>query len=175
MINLLPAGQKIKISNDYHNRRATAVGLLTMVVIFSGLVLLGAFYFSALIGLGASVGQEAVKNREESRGQYEHQLSELRQNLTLLKGLTSNNFSVEAIFEKLAKTKMAGIKIKALQYSLDDKGQVALKMQITATTRKIAVEYISNLKKMEEIADVVHPILIEAKNLSIPLELVLKK
>lgn len=171
MINLLPIENKKNVWRDYRVRRSIVAGLLVMFLLLTGIILLAAFYTSSLLGWQprTSVG---IDRDEKDRPSYELKLKDLRDNLALL-SVEDSHFAAADIFEKIAQVKLSGITIEAFRYETKADGEEIFRLQIGASTRKVATEYINRLHKVPGVKDIVSPILTGDKNLSVPLEILL--
>ena len=172
MINLLPLENKKNVWREYRGRRAIVIGLVMMFLLLTGIILLTAFYFSSLWGLKPRASMATEKD-EKDRTVYELKLKNLSDNLKLLSGTENGLPSVVSVFEKVSQLKEGGIKIEAFKYELKSTGESLFRLQVSASTRKVASDYLVKLHKVEGIEDVIYPILTGDKNLTIPLELIL--
>jgi hypothetical protein len=169
MINLLPVENRKNAWREYSQRRLIAFGLMLMTLFLTAIILLTTFYFSSRLGWQPVVIAQGDKDVSD-RLVYEQKLKLLRENLSLLTG-QEKSLSGSSVFEKIAKTKVPGIRIVSFKIEDNSKDKPFIKLEIFASTRKIASDYIAKLRKMDEITDVVVPILTSDKNLNISIEL----
>lgn len=171
MINLLPVENKKNIWRDYHCRHSIAVSLSILFLLLTGIILLLAFYFSSILGYQPRASA-IVEKGEKERKNYEQNLEKLRSNLKLLAG-PDDVFSVAEVFKRITQMKENGIWLNAFRSSVNPEGKTVLKLQISASNRKIASSFIAKLRQVEGVKEVTAPILTSDKKFTTNVDLVL--
>lgn len=173
MINLLPL-EKIKVVNqEYQARRLVMSGVLILTLILASLIMVGAFYRSAAIRYQADLKLETKPAPSGSDRSYQQLRLETKR---LIDNLRQNNReirSVTAVLDPILAAPRPGIKINGIHFGQTSSGAVPkTTLSIIAATRKDAADFIAVLHQLPGVAEVTHPILIDDRNLNLPLEII---
>jgi len=173
MINLLPLEKNKLNIKEYHSRRLVAVSLLGLVILIVSLVMMGAFYWSAMIHYQSNLKLTTKTTATNADHNYQQIRQETKKLVTSLDQAYKETHSITATLNPILEAKMNGIKINSIHFE-QGKGDSKPKtnLSITADTRKNASDFIAVLQQLPNVADVTHPILIDSRNIILPLEII---
>lgn len=173
MVNLLPL-EKIKAaSQEYQARRLVVSGVLILATILISLIMVGSFYWSATIRYQADLKSESRPAPSGSDRFYQQLRLETKKLIDSLKQSNREVRSATAVLDPILAIPRLGIKINSIHFS--QAGGDALPkttLAVIAVTRKNAADFIATLRQLPGVAEVTHPILIDNRNLNLPLEII---